>query len=131
VPQHSLDLIQNLHLQWSYEAFENERSTEVGVPPYHIDWWNETWLAISRWKGLAHVRVDIHRYETNIRRCTYDEEHFFSALNALGDHIELEVRVSWMEYDSVLPNADDWPFLIKRNMKYHEDDNGTFRLGAR
>jgi hypothetical protein len=130
VPEQNLDLIQNLYFQWSYEAFENERSTVVGIPPYHLDCWNATWHAISRWKGLAHVRVDIHRYSRNFQRCTYDEEHFFTPLKVLGDHIELEVCVSWLKYDPVVSDQEQWPFLIKRNMEFYEEDNGNFRLEA-
>jgi hypothetical protein len=128
VAKQKLDLIQHLHLQYSYEAVENERDIRYAVPPYHIDWWSETWDAISRWKGLAHVRVDIHRYETRSLVHAYDEEYFYSPLKALGSHIELEVCVSWSRHSSVPPDEEKWPFLIRRDMKYREENDGNFRL---
>ncbi|KAH8693462.1 hypothetical protein GQ44DRAFT_765196 [Phaeosphaeriaceae sp. PMI808] len=123
-----LDLIQDLHLQYSYEALELERDLRIGIPPYRIDWWNNTWDSISRMKGLAHVRVDIHRYTRDPRVHAYDEEFYFSPLKNLPDQVELEVRVSWMKHNSVPPDEEMWPFMIKRDMVYHEENNGTFSL---
>lgn len=130
----NLDLIQSLHVQWSYEAAECERDFLVGVPPYHVGFWAETWNAISGWKGLRHVRVDMHKWRTGPRLMAYQEEHYFAPLMVLGKQIHLEVCVTWERLGTgryaVPPDEEKWPFLIKRNMRYCENGD-SFRLEAR
>lgn len=123
-------MIQDLHLQYSYIGVELERDIEKGIPPYHIDLWNETWERISRMRSLAHVRVDIHRYAQNPSVHEYDEEFYFSPLKNLRGQVKLEVHVSWGKHISLPPDEEMWPFIIRRDMVYHEEHNGNFSLKA-
>lgn len=132
----NLDLIQSLHVQWSYPAAELDRDVlRGGLPPYNIDSWTETWNSIAEWRGLKHVRVDIHKWGTSARRMFYEEGYYFAPLKVLGDHIYLEVCVSWEREETgeyaVPPDEETWPFLIRRSMEYCEDGTGNFRLIAR
>lgn len=132
----NLDLIQILHVQWSYEAAEAERDFLVGVPPYDVRFWAETWKAISGWKGLKHVRVDIHKWNPNYRILAYQEEYYLAPLKVLGDHVQLELCVAWVKLEGdggyvQPPDAEKWPFVIRRDMEYREDCAGGFTLEPR
>jgi hypothetical protein len=133
VLRQNLDLIQRLHVQWSYEAAEAERDFLVGVPPYHVGFWAEAWNAISEWKGLKHVKVDIHKWNPGLIRMAYQEEYYLAPLKVLGDHVQLEVCVAWAKLEgdngwAQPPDAEKWPFVIRRDMQYREDGSGCFKL---
>lgn len=135
VARQNLDLVRSLYVQWSYEAAECERNFLVGVPPYDVGFWTETWNEISGWKDLTHVRVDLHKWQTNPVIMAYQEEYYLTPLKVLDDQIQLEVFVSWEKWEeddgyAQPPDAEKWPFVIRRNTKYCEDDTGRFKLAA-
>ncbi|KAH7394218.1 hypothetical protein DE146DRAFT_122808 [Phaeosphaeria sp. MPI-PUGE-AT-0046c] len=138
VSRQNLDLIQRLHVQWSYEAAEYERIERDiygGVPPYDVGHWERTCKAIAEWKGLKHVRVDIHKWGADAELMLRQEYYYIGPLEVLGNRVPLELCVSWERTDrgfrAAPPEEESWPFLIRRNMEYCEDGTGCFRLEAR
>ncbi|KAF1846477.1 uncharacterized protein K460DRAFT_367246 [Cucurbitaria berberidis CBS 394.84] len=128
LPSRSFGLIQDLHLQYSYpQADHMVDGLILGIPPYGSDCWRETCEDISKMKGLNHLRVDIFVWAPYIH--AEHEALFFSPLTNLGDSVKVEVRVCW-EKDSSVPEEEIWPFIVSRDMVYHEESNGHFSLDA-
>jgi len=100
LPSHSLNLIQNLHIQYSYPPpFHPLFGLILGIPPYGRDCWFETWDMISKMAGLKHARVDVYIWAPYIH--AEQEEIFFAPLKGLRDAVEVEVRVNWEKHMSV------------------------------
>jgi hypothetical protein len=124
----NLDLIQRLHLQYSYQqAWSWDLFMFSGLPPYNHATWKNTWEDICSMKDLTHVRVDIRMLDP----CLHAEweDAFFSPLTALEDSVKVEVRVSW-KLDYKGPPGKEWPFTLKRHRTYREKVDGLFSLDA-
>ena len=128
VPSRSFGLIQDLHLQYSYrEAYDLIDGLILGIPPYSRGCWYETWEKISKMEGLKLAKVDISIRAPYIH--AEDEDLFFSAMKDLRDSVKVEVRVDWEKHFSV-PEGKTWPFVVRRDMVYHEKSDGCFSLDA-
>ena len=88
----------------------------VGIPPYDVSSWNQTWQEISKMKGLKYVRVDMVIYAPYVKAAY--EELLFSPLAAVQGVEEIEACVSWEEYDQA--DEEDggrvWPFTVRRGV---------------
>jgi len=80
---------------------------------------------ISKMTGLKHARVDVYIWAPYIH--AEQEEIFFAPLKGLRDAVEVEVRVNWEKHMSV-PEGKLWPFVVRRDMVYHEESDGYFTL---
>lgn len=128
LPNRSFSLIQDLYLQYSYpQAYDLVEGLILGIPPYGRDCWYETWEEISKWKGLKHARADIFIRAPYIH--VKYEDLFFSPLKDLRDLVKVEVHVPWAKHLSV-PEGKTWPFIVRRDMVYHEESDGYFSLDA-
>ena len=128
LPSQSLNLIQELRLQYSYsQAYDLVDGLILGIPPYGRDCWYETWETISKMKGLKHARADFFICVPYVH--AEQEEIFFSPLKCLRDGVEVEVRANWEKHISV-PEGMTWAFVVRRDMVYHEESDGFFTLDA-
>ncbi|OAL04292.1 hypothetical protein IQ06DRAFT_96227 [Phaeosphaeriaceae sp. SRC1lsM3a] len=103
LPIRFFELIQDLHIQYSYRPADDEvEGIILVIPPYGQRNWNETCLQISRMRGLKHIRFDIyiqapHIYWTH-------ENIFFLPVEELGHKLRTEVRVNWTK-NATVPNV--------------------------
>lgn len=116
----NLDLIQNVHLQFSYTGLEvyPERDLTGGIPPYNLEWWNMTWTDIATIQNLKFLRLDIHKHSW--RATDRDERLFFSPLKDLPDHVDIDARCTWGTYHLERLHEESWPFKLTRRAAYHE-----------
>lgn len=123
----NLDLIQTLHIQYSYIGTEVERGRDlnVGIPPFRMDYWEEAWHGISQMKGLKNIRVDLHKFDS---RSACQEELFYYPMQNLADRVKIEVFVTWPKEMHEPPDKEIWPFEISRCSRFYEEGNGTFHL---
>lgn len=124
VSNRNLDLIETLHLQYTYGEAYKLNDLIIGPAPYGPETWQATCIEISRLVHLKQLRIDVI-FMAHYVDATH-ENVFYDALKCLGEGVKVEVRVPWRRDEYSVPEGQVLPFHLTREVTFQETTNGWF-----